>query len=214
MGEAIRMTAFNQKAGTENMRDLAILAFRTLDGVMQAPAMPDEDLSGDFDQGGWAAPFWEEVMAQVGREAMAEPYDMLFGRKTYDAFSAHWPNVEADPAAERMNAARKYVVSGGTPDLTWNNSHIVSGDIPAEISALKQQQGPLLQVHGSALLVQTLLAHDLVDEFRLWSFPVVAGAGKRLFEPGAAPGPLALTKCEQTPSGVVMTIYRRVRSPG
>ncbi|MEX3007313.1 dihydrofolate reductase family protein [Hoeflea sp. TYP-13] len=191
------------------MRELAILTFLTLDGVMQAPSMPEEDRSGDFDRGGWAAPYWDEVMAQVGREAMSTPYDMLFGRKTYELFAGHWPRVDNDPAADVMNAARKYVVSGGTPDLSWNNSHLVSGDIPAEIAALKQQDGPLLQVHGSAQLLQTLLAHDLVDEFRLWNFPVIAGSGKRLFEAGAAPNRLALVKSGQSPNGVVMTIYRR-----
>lgn len=191
------------------MRQLAILTFLTLDGVMQAPRMPEEDRSGGFDKGGWAAPFWEEVMAQVGREAIALPYDMLFGRKTYEAFAAYWSNVEDNPAADRMNPARKYVVSGGSPDLSWNNSHLISGDIPAEVAALKQQEGPLLQVHGSRHLLQTLLAHDLVDEFRLWSFPVIVGSGKRLFESGTAPNRLELVKSEQSPNGVVMTIYRR-----
>lgn len=187
------------------MRELAILTFLTLDGVMQL----QEDGSGDFDRGGWAAPFWEEVMAQVGREAMSLPYDMLFGRKTYDAFAAHWPNVEGDPAADMMNAARKYVVSGGLPDLSWNNSHLISGDIPAEVAALKQQEGPLLQVHGSRHLLQTLLTHDLVDEFRLWIFPVIVGSGKRLFDTDAAPNRLKLVKSEHTPNGVVMTIFRK-----
>lgn len=191
------------------MRKLAILEFQTLDGVMQAPGMPEEDRSGGFERGGWAAPYWEQVMAQVGREAMAAPYDMLFGRKTYDAFAAHWPDVEGDKAAEIMNAARKYVVSGGSPDLSWNNSHLVRGDVPAEIAAMKQQDGPLLQVHGSAQLLRTLLEHDLVDEFRLWTFPVIVGAGKRLFETGATPLRLKLTKTEPCPNGVVMTIYTR-----
>lgn len=191
------------------MRELAILTFQTLDGVMQAPMMPEEDRSGDFDKGGWAVPFWEEVMALVGREAMSVPYDMLFGRKTYDAFAAHWPNIEGDPAADMMNAARKYVVSDGSPVLSWNNSHLISGDIAAEIAALKQQDGPLLQVHGSARLLQTLLVHDLIDEFRLWSFPVIVGSGKRLFDAGATPNRLELVKSEHSPNGVVMTIYRR-----
>lgn len=148
-------------------------------------------------------------MAQVGREAMAEPYDMLFGRKTYDMFANHWPNVESDPAADRMNAARKYVVSRGAPELSWNNSHLINGDVPKEITALKQQDGPLLQVHGSADLIQTLLAHDLVDVFRLWSFPVIVGSGKRLFETNAAPLPLKLTKSEPLANGVVMMLYAR-----
>ncbi|MES0879652.1 dihydrofolate reductase family protein [Roseibium sp. SCP14] len=190
------------------MRNLAILTFQTLDGVMQAPSMPDEDRSGGFDQGGWAMPFWDEVMAQVGRVAMASPYDMLFGRKTYDLFAAHWTRAEGEPAG-MMNAARKYVVSRGQPDLNWSNSYLVSGNVPVEITDLKRQDGPLIQVHGSADLIRTLLAHDLIDEFRLWTFPVIAGHGKRLFETGTAARNLKLIENAHTENGVVMTIYRR-----
>ncbi len=190
------------------MRELAVLTFQTLDGVVQAPMMPDEDRSGGFAQGGWAAPFWVDVMAQVGREAMSEPYDILFGRKTYDAFAAHWPNLQNDPAADMMNAARKYVVSRGSRELSWVNSVLVSGDIPVEIEALKKQDGPLLQVHGSANLIQTLLAQDLIDEYRLWTFPVIAGSGKRFIEAGSPPNTLTIKKAETLSNGVAMTIYR------
>ncbi|MEM9633486.1 MAG: dihydrofolate reductase family protein [Pseudomonadota bacterium] len=190
------------------MRKLAILTFQTLDGVMQAPSLPDEDRSGGFDQGGWATPYWDEVMAQVGRVAMASPYDMLFGRKTYDLFAAHWTKAEGEPAG-MMTAARKYVVSRGRPDLNWANSHLVSGNIPAEISALKQEDGPLLQVHGSSDLIRTLLAHDLIDEFRIWTFPVIVGQGKRLFESGTAFTSLKLIESAHTENGVAMMIYRR-----
>jgi dihydrofolate reductase len=191
------------------MREIAILSFVTLDGVMQAPMMPEEDKSGGFEQGGWAVPYWEEVMAQVQAEAMAEPYDMLFGRKTYDAFAGHWPDATGNPIADMMNAAKKYVVSNNAPNLDWNNSHIVTGDVPAEIAALKTESGPLIQVHGSSRLLQTLFAHDLVDEFRLWSFPTIVGAGKRLFDGDAVPRQLELTKSEQSEGGVVMSIYRK-----
>ncbi|MES0807968.1 dihydrofolate reductase family protein [Roseibium sp. SCPC15] len=190
------------------MRNLAVLTFQTLDGVMQAPSMPDEDRSGDFDKGGWAMPYWDEVMAQVGRVAMASAYDMLFGRKTYDLFAAHWTKAEGEPAG-MMAKARKYVVSRGKPDLTWSNSHLVSGNVPAKITDLKRQDGPLIQVHGSADLIRTLLTHDLVDEFRLWTFPVIAGHGKRLFETGTAERSLELIETDRTESGVGMTIYRR-----
>ena len=191
------------------MRDLAILMFQTLDGVIEAPMVPDENHSGEFDRGGWASPYWQDVMAHVGREAMATPYDMLFGRNTYDAFAAYWPNAKDDPAADRMNAARKYVVSRSSPELSWDNSTLIAGDVPEEIRRLKQQDGLLLQVHGSAGLLQTLLAHDLVDEFRLWTFPVLAGCGKRLFEQGIPLRRLELSKSEAVQNGVVMTIYRR-----
>ncbi len=191
------------------MRNLAILTFLTLDGVMQAPSMPEEDQSGGFDQGGWAAPYWEGVMEQVQREAMATPYDMLFGRKTYEAFAGHWPKADPNPISDMMNAARKYVVSNTFKDLSWRNSHLISGDVPRAIGKLKEQNGPLLQVHGSGNLIQTLLRHNLVDEFRLWIFPVVAGGGKRLFEPGGPARTLELVKSEPGSDGVVMNIYRR-----
>ncbi len=191
------------------MRDLAVLAFVTLDGVMQAPSMADEDRSGGFDQGGWAAPYWNGAMAQVTREAMAEPYDMLFGRRTYDLFAGHWPDAPKSAVSERMNAARKYVVTSDPGSLAWANTIPLTGDVKDEICGLKAQDGPLLQVHGSARLIQALLAHDLIDEFRIWTFPVVVGSGKRLFEAGTPLATLSLSKAEATTNGVSMTIYRR-----
>ena len=191
------------------MRDLAILTFVTLDGVMQAPSMPDEDRSNGFQSGGWAAPYWEEVMAQVQQEAMSEPYDMLFGRKTYELFASHWPDAEESPIADMVNAARKYVVTSTLTSLTWKNSFAIAGDIASEIGRLKRQDGPLLQVHGSSKLAQSLLAHDLIDEFRLWTFPVVTGSGKRLFAPDCLPRNLKLLKSAACPNGVQMNIYRR-----
>ena len=193
------------------MRELAILTFLTLDGVMQGPTSPEEDPSDGFTQGGWAGPYWEAVMQQVAVEAMAQPYDLLFGRKTYDVFASHWPTVHADdPIAARFNAARKYVATtSATHPLNWRNSTRISGDVAAEIAQLKAQDGPLLQVHGSWRLIQTLLEHDLIDEFRLWTFPVTLGDGKRLFGQGTGPADLTLVKTGATPNGVVMGIYRR-----
>jgi len=192
------------------MRELAILTFVTLDGVMQSPSSPDEDPSGGFEYGGWAVECWDEVMEQVRREAMASPYDYLFGRKTYDIFAAHWPGIgDENPEARRLNAATKYVATSSLEGLEWQNTRRLSGDIAAQVARLKQQDGPLLQVHGSGQLIQTLLAHDLIDWFRLWTFPVVVGSGKRLFDQGAAPAGLELVKTEPCPSGAVMSIYRR-----
>lgn len=191
------------------MRELAIIAFQTLDGVMQAPSMPEEDTSGGFNGGGWAAAYWEPVMEQVVREAMAEPYDILFGRKTYESFAAHWPSVGDDnPVAKMMNGARKYVATSTLSEFSWNNTQGISGDVAAEVAKLKAQNGPLIQVHGSSELIQTLLANDLIDEYRLWTFPVVVGNGKRLFGAGAVRGNLKLTKSAVTTNGVVMGIYR------
>lgn len=187
-------------------RELAILTFQTLDGVMQAPKMPDEDTSGGFARGGWADPHWDGVMAQVQQVAMAAPYDLLLGRKTYQLFAPHFaPAGDANP----MNAARKYVATSTLSELDWNNSVAVTGDIAVQIAALKDQEGPLLQVHGSWQLIQALLANDLIDEFRLWTFPVLAGAGKRLFAEGVMPAELRLTKADTTATGVVMGIYRK-----
>lgn len=183
------------------MRKLALLIFVTLDGVMQSPKMPEEDRSGGF-EGGWADPFWDEVMAMVGKEAMAEPYDVLFGRKTFDLFAA---NAGDNPLSDYS----KYVVTSDPQTVGWKNATAISGDIPAEIARLKQQDGPLLQVHGSCELIQTLLAHDLVDELRLWTFPVVAGGGKRLFGSGAVARNFQLVKTDATQNGVIMGIYRR-----
>ena len=192
------------------MRELAILTFVTLDGVMQAPGMPEEDTSGGFEKGGWARNCWDDVMEQFQREAMASPYDMLFGRKTYELFATHFPSVhDGDPVARMMNNATKYVATTTLTNLKWKNSRPIAGDIAGEVSRLKDQDGPLLQIHGSWQLIQTLLAHGLVDEFRLWTFPVVVGAGKRLFETGATPTDLTLLKSEPCRSGAVMNIYRQ-----
>lgn len=188
------------------MRKLAILTFVTLDGVMQAPAEAAEDPSGGFEHGGWALPWWEEVMEQVQEEAMAEPYDLLLGRRTYEIFAPHWSNADSAEAST-LNEARKYVATTGTADLAWNNSIALKGDVVSEIRRLKETDGPLLQVHGSWGLIQTLLRHDLIDEFRLWTFPLILGSGKRLFSDGARPQSLDLKKSRMTRGGVSMGIY-------
>ncbi len=190
------------------MRQLAILTFVTLDGVMQSPSMPEEDPSEGFEHGGWAAPYWDGVMEQVERHAMSEPYDMVFGRKTYDIFAGHWPDAPKSTLSDRMNGARKYVVTSQPDSLRWENSFAINNEVAEEISALKAQDGPLLQLHGSSQLIQTLLAHDLIDEFRLWIFPVVVGSGKRLFENGSPPCHLKLTRFEDCGNGATMQFYR------
>jgi dihydrofolate reductase len=190
------------------MRDLAILTFLTLDGVMQAPSDPEEDPSGGFMHGGWAAKYWDDVMELVTGEAMAAPYDLLLGRKTYEISAAHWPSAGNNPIANKLNNATKFVATSTLSKLEWKNSMRITGDIAAEVSRLKRQNGPLLQIHGSWQLIQALLPHKLVDEFRLWIFPVVVGTGKRLFGPDTAPTDLALLKTKTTSNGVMMSIYR------
>lgn len=194
------------KAGT--MRELAILTFTTLDGVMQAPSQPEEDFSGDFKYGGWAKPYWGEVMEQVNEVAMAEPYDLLLGRKTYELFAPHFSEAD-DREAGPLNEARKYIVTNTLNALDWNNSVPVAGDVATQVGHLKAQDGPLLQIHGSWQLIQTLLENDLIDEFRLWTFPIVVGSGKRLFSQASGNQKLRLVRSMTTPNGVVMGIYRR-----
>ncbi|MEM8917787.1 MAG: dihydrofolate reductase family protein [Pseudomonadota bacterium] len=192
------------------MRKLAILTFVSLDGVMQGVGSPDEDPAGGFRQGGWAMPYWDGVMAQVEREAMAEPYDMLFGRKTYELFAA---SRDAGPNSENVNskldAARKYVLSSTMARSDWQNTIILSGDLTEEIPRLKAKDGPLIQIHGSSQLIQALLTADLVDEMRLWIFPVTLGSGKKPFADSPASHRFDLVKSEPTGNGVVMNIYRK-----
>ena len=176
---------------------------------MQAPSVAEEDFSGGFTQGGWARGCWNQVMEQVGREAMAEPYDLLLGRTTYDIFASSFAGSSSDnPVAEKLNNAKKYVVTSGADKLQWQNSEKISGDIAAEISRLKNGDGPLLQVHGSWQLIQALLSQRLIDELRLWTFPVVVGSGKRLFADGTVPADYKLIRFEANPSGAFMSFYQ------
>ncbi len=192
------------------MRKLAILTFQSLDGVMQAPSSPEEDPSGNFQQGGWANPYWDEVMRQVFNEAMSEPYDLLLGRKTYEIFAAHFPKVETkDPVSQKLNTAKKYVVSSTLNNPLWNNTTYLKGNIKEEILKLKNDDGPLLQVHGSWELIQELHLHHLIDEFRIWTFPVVLGNGKRLFENGTKLNTLSPIKSEHSTNGVLMNFYNQ-----
>ena len=189
------------------MRKLIVSTFLTLDGVMQAPGGPGEDDSGGFTLGGWSVNYWDDQMGQIMDEAMSTPFDLVLGRKTYDIFAAHWPHATDDPGAKPLNDATKYVASHGHPTLEWSNSVLIEGDAAEGITALKKQDGPELQVHGSGNLVQTLLGHDLVDEFRLWFFPVVIGSGKRLFGEGTIPSGLKLVDNQVSTTGVVIGTY-------
>ena len=157
------------------MRKLVVNTFATLDGVMQAPGGPEEDPSGGFEHGGWSAGYWDEAMGGWMGEFMGKPFDLLLGRKTYEIFAGHWPRARDEPGAEQLNAARKYVASRTLTSVEWENSELLEGDVAVAIERLKAENGPEVQVHGSANLIQTLLRHNLVDEFRVWIFPVVLG---------------------------------------
>jgi dihydrofolate reductase len=188
------------------MRKLVVNTFISLDGVMQSPGGPDEDPTGGFTLGGWGAPYFDEEMMQ--RVAESAPYELLLGRGTYEIFAAHWPYDEG-PIADQLNSTRKHVASTTLKEVDWNNSTLITGDVAEYVATLKSQDGLEIQVHGSPGLVQTLLEHDLIDEFRMWIFPVVIGAGKRFFGDGAIPVGLKLVDTKVFKTGVTVNTYER-----
>jgi dihydrofolate reductase len=189
------------------MRRLVVSTFLTLDGVMQAPGGPGEDDSGGFTHGGWSVRYWDEHMGQVMGAAMSAPFDLVLGRRTYDIFAAYWPHAPEEAGAKPLNDATKYVASRSRPTLEWAGSVLIEGDAAEGVAALKEGEGPELQVHGSGNLVQTLLRHDLVDEYRLWIFPLVLGSGKRLFSEGTIPSGLRLADSRVSTTGVFIGTY-------
>ncbi|KAA0092027.1 dihydrofolate reductase [Mycolicibacterium sp. P1-18] len=190
------------------MRRLITNTFLTLDGVMQAPGGPEEDADGGFGYGGWSVTYWDDGMGELMGETMGVPFDLVLGRRTYDIFAAHWPRATEEDGAKPLNEATKYVASRRRPTLEWQNSVLLDEDVPAAIATLKATDGPELQVHGSANLLQTLMRHELVDEYRLWVFPVVVGTGKRLFADGVVPASLQLVESTVSTTGVVIGTYR------
>jgi dihydrofolate reductase len=192
------------------MRKIIVLSFITLDGVMQAPGGPDEDTTSGFKYGGWQAPYQDEQAGQQMIEQLSEPFDLLLGRKTYDIFAGYWPNhPEIEFVATPFNKCKKYVVSNGQIELPWNNSELITGDVVAKLKELKAGDGPMLQVHGSGNLVQTLLKEDLVDELWLKTFPLTLGTGKKLFEEGTQPAAFELSHSVVTDKGVIFANYKR-----
>ncbi len=189
------------------MRKIIVLSFITLDGVMQAPGGPEEDDSGNFKYGGWTVPYFDNSLGKLMTEQMSRPFDLLLGRKTFEVFAAYWPHHQEEGAG--INKAIKYVASNTLTKHEWSRSVFFSGDVVKEIKKLKQQDGPELQVHGSSNLIQTLLEHDLVDEFWLKIFPVTLGAGKRLFGKGTIPSAYSLIESSTLPSGVFVANFKR-----
>jgi dihydrofolate reductase len=189
------------------MRKLIVSTFLTLDGVMQAPGGPEEDESDGFAFGGWSVNYWDAQMGQVMGEAMSAPFDLVLGRKTYDIFAAYWPHASEEAGAKPLNDATKYVASRTRPTLEWNPSVLIEADAAEGIAALKKEDGPELQVHGSGNLIQTLMRHSLVDQYRLWVFPLVIGSGKRLFSEGTIPAGLKLVDSTVSTTGVVIGTY-------
>jgi len=193
------------------VRKLVVGTFLTVDGVMQAPGGPDEDREGGFEHGGWSFSYWDDVMGPIMDEFTNRADGLLLGRKTYEIFASHWPHVtdENDPVASKLNSIPKYVASTTLDRVEWNNSTLLKGDIAEEVAKLKDQPGTEIQVTGSGQLIQTLMKHDLVDEYRLWIFPVLLGTGKRLFADGTIPAGLKLADTKTSTTGVVIHTYNR-----
>lgn len=190
------------------MRKLIASTFASLDGVMQAPGGPDEDPTGNFALGGWVFPFMDAGMDISAAGFDGKDRELVLGRKTYEIFEAYWPyQPDGDPIARTLNAARKHVASRTLKSLQWNNSSLLGGDAVAAIAALKARPGPDLQIIGSGNLIRTLHAASLIDEYNIWTFPVVLGRGKRLFENGARPCALRLAASKVSATGVVMSTY-------
>ena len=189
------------------MRKLIVTTFLTLDGVMQAPGGPEEDTDGGFTLGGWSVNYWDEKMGQVMDEWTSKPFAMVLGRRTYDIMAAFWPTAPEEAGGKVFNEATKYVASHSPLTREWSNSVLIEGDAAEGLAKLKEEDGPELQVHGSSKLIQTLLRGELVDEFRLWTFPVVVGAGKRLFAEGTRPAAVKLVDNTVSSTGVVIGTY-------
>ena len=190
------------------MRKLIVSTFASLDGIMQAPGGPEEDPTGGFTLGGWMFRYGDDSMDISAAGFDGKDRELVLGRRTYEIFEAYWPFQPDDhPIAKTLNAAKKYVASRTLTELHWNNSSLLHGDVVSAITALKAQPGSDLQIIGSGNLIQTLQAAALIDEYNVWTFPVVLGRGKRLFSETAKPSALRLARSQVSTSGVVMNTY-------
>lgn len=197
------------------MSTLVVQTFLSLDGVMQAPGMPDEDRDGGFEQGGWMTPHFDDQMVRVMNELHARADGLLLGRRTYENMAAYWPHISDDdnPVASKMHSVAKYVASRTLDKLEWNNSTLLEGEVSNAVATLKRRQDGEIQVVGSGQLVQTLMANDLIDVYRLVTFPVLIGAGKRLFASGTVPTGLKLADTTTLSTGVAINTYERLGKP-
>jgi dihydrofolate reductase len=195
--------------------ELIVQTFVTLDGVMQGPGGADEDRSNGFDQGGWLPPFVDQDFGEIVDAWMRRADEFLLGRTTYELMYPYWSQV-TDPGevvAQKLNNLPKHIASRTLRAPEWANSQVIDGDVVEAVTALKDQPGGELQVHGSAQLVQTLNRHHLVDEYRLLVFPVVLGTGKRLFGDGAVPTAFTTVQSRTTSTGVVALTLRPSGAP-
>jgi len=203
------------------MRKIICGVFTSLDGVIQAPGGPDEDTSSGFELGGWVGPYWDETADQAMMQTFAEPFDLLLGRRTYDIFAAYWPNYKPGPdtkpedvelnlqVARTFDAATKYVATHDPASLKWQNSQALGPDIAAALRDIKKGEGPQLIIQGSSNLIHQLAAADLIDEYRLLTFPILLGKGKRLFDDTSRPGQLKVMSSVTSKTGVVIATYQR-----
>ncbi|MEU3984284.1 dihydrofolate reductase family protein [Streptomyces sp. NPDC026672] len=191
------------------MGKLVSTVFVTLDGVYQAPGGPQEDTRGGFTQGGWSFTYGDEEFGRFVGEVFTRAGAFLLGRRTYDIFAGYWPKVTdpADPVASRLNGLPKYVPSATLGDPAWSGTTVLRGDLAKEVTGLKERTDGELQVHGSGALVRSLLDLGLLDTLHLVTFPVVLGAGLRLFEEGGTPTAFRHTAGRVTPAGVSLQTY-------
>lgn len=195
------------------MRKLIFLGFVTVDGVIQAPGGPGEDTSGGFPYGGWQAPFLDEFLDKILDEELREGFDLLLGRKTFDIFTSYWPYHDEGVTGRGINNATKYVASNTLNSHDWNKSVFLKSDVAEEVRKLKQQEGRVIYIYGSANLIQTLLKHDLIDEFWLKICPITLGTGKRLFAEGTFPAAFKVSKGLLSPTGVIVVNLERAGKP-
>ncbi len=190
------------------MRKIITTTYVTLDGVLQAPGGPEEDMSGGFKYGGWMGNYRDEITGDVLNKFMGLPFELLLGKRTYDIFAAYWPHAKTDIIFTKpFNRTKKYVVSHERAELSWNNSTLIIGDVVAEIKKLKKKDGPDLWVWGSGNLIQTLLTNHLIDTMHVWTFPVTVGSGKRLFAEGAQAEGFRLVDSKISKTGVIFATY-------
>jgi dihydrofolate reductase len=196
------------------MRTLVVSNFLSVDGVMQGPGGPEEDRSGGFDRGGWMVNYWDDDMRAILGEWNQKAESLLLGRKTYEIFAAHWPYApKDDPIAPKLNAMPKFVASNTLKKLDWNNSTLVQEPLQQGVARLKQDGHGMVLIFGSGELVRSLLGFNLIDELRLWVFPLVLGKGKRLFDEGVAPAGLKLQEARPFSSGVTLQRYQPAGKP-
>jgi dihydrofolate reductase len=203
-------------AGLMGMATLTLTTFVSLDGVMQAPGGPSEDPSGGFEQGGWVVPYVDADMGAFMSKTFESADGFVLGRRTYEIFAAYWPGVTDpdDPVATKLNTLPKYVASTTLKTAEWHNSTLLSGNVPERVAELKKRQPDgELQIHGSGALARSLMAHSLIDVFRLLIYPVVLGGGRRLFAEGVLPTALKLTDSMTTGTGIAIHTYEWAGRP-